>query len=112
MPHTDPKLGVVGLVRVKSFRGTKRGCPGCGALLDGDTNIDIQRGDSLEAMLKKPVEGPKPGDWGLCAECGVVIVFMENSERRAATADELAEFMARPELVDLLASIQRLRRGC
>jgi hypothetical protein len=60
-------------------------CPACGKAFNAAT---AAVGDAV----------PKPGDWTLCIECGVVLTFDPTLRPRALTADEKREAEADPRI--------------
>lgn len=64
-------------------------CPSCGHTLDAATSADRTQPDAT----------PSPGDWNVCINCAVLLVFKEDLTCRAVTAEELQKAIAEhPEL--------------
>jgi hypothetical protein len=66
-------------------RLSESNCPACGKGFNAAT---AAVGDAV----------PKPGDWTLCIECGVVLAFDETLMPRALTEDEQREAEADPRI--------------
>jgi hypothetical protein len=81
---------------MKTTRVPETNCPACGARFSAAT-----------AAIDDAV--PKPGDWTLCIECGVVLAFDETLTPRALTEDEQREADADPRIRKIQHAHQMMR---
>lgn len=85
------------------FRTFGLTCPVCGHILDAATIVAGPPGD---------VEGPKGGDWTICAGCIAPLAYSSDVRvLRELTADELVEFRADEGLVSVQRQLRRRQMG-
>lgn len=68
-------------------------CPNCGYKFDTASNLTGK-------------VSPKPGDFTLCFNCGVLLRFDAQRRPRALTLDDVAELAADPKLAQEIARMQ------